>query len=674
MLEKTREEMLKELQKKEQRIRELEAKEKLYRDIFEKNHYEMLLIEPKHGRIIDANHSACSFYGYSKEKLVHINISKLNILNNNENILKTVIEGKKNHFYLNQRLSNGQIRFIEIHCNHVNYAGEDLIYFIVNDLTKRKKILNILQESEKKFKKLFNKSRDVIYLYKLNKDGTPNKFIEVNDIACKKLGYSRKELLNLTIKDIKLIENHDDLNRRVKKIIRDGHATFESLLLTKHGDKIPVEIRAHKFELFGDRVVISSVRDITRRKWIEKFIRESEERYRRLVELLPDPIILQKDGKILYINQAAIRFLGGENRHNFIGKSILDFIDVHLDENRGLLMKKLRDKASNFCLFNEIKIIRKIDKAVLEVEIASTIFNYSNKNATLILLRDLSDRKKAEKYIKLFNEAVEYDRLKTQFFANLSHELRTPLNVILGTIQILTLYFKEESLENRERLIFNRVKVLKQNCYRLLRLVNNLIDITKIDAGFYELDLHNHNIVSVVEEITLSVVEYVEQKNLNLTFDTDFEEKIIACDPDKIERIMLNLLSNAIKFTKADGSILVNMSDKGESIIISVKDTGIGIPKGEMEHIFEHFRQVDKSFTRNHEGSGIGLSLVKSLVEMHDGTIHVNSEYGKGSEFIIEIPVKILESSENIIREKNENEIENDLIEIINVEFSDIYS
>jgi len=329
---------------------------------------------------------------------------------------------------------------------------------------------------------------------------------------------------------------------------------------------------------------------------------------------------------------------------------------------------------SNFCLFNEIKIIRKSDNAVLEVEIASTVFNYSNKNATLILLRDLSDRRRAEKYIKLFNDAIEYDKLKTQFFANLSHELRTPLNVILGTIQILTLYLKEKSLENRENLIHNRVKILKQNCYRLLRLVNNLIDITKIDAGFYELDLQNHNIVNVVEEITLSVAEYIEQKNLSLTFDTDVEEKIIACDPDKIERIMLNLLSNAIKFTKPKGNILVNMVDKGESIIISVKDTGIGIPKSEIKHIFEHFRQVDKSFTRNHEGSGIGLSLVKSLVEMHNGSIHVNSEYGKGSEFIIELPVKTLGNDENIIREKSENEMKNNLIEIINIEFSDIYS
>jgi len=119
---------------------------------------------------------------------------------------------------------------------------------------------------------------------------------------------------------------------------------------------------------------------------------------------------------------------------------------------------------------------------------------------------------------------------------------------------------------------------------------------------------------------------------------------------------------------------LVNIFNKKKSVIISVKDTGIGIPNEEKKYIFENFRQVDKSFTRNHEGSGIGLSLVKSLVEMHGGSIEVESQYGEGSEFIIELPINILANDENFIRENCENELNNNLIEIINIEFSDIYS
>lgn len=662
---------------RKQAERVVKRKEQLCQKIFEKNHCVTLLIDPINGKILDANRSASYFYGYSKEELMNMNITKLNILNNDERILKvikTAIEGEKNQFFLNQRLANGEIKFVEVHCNQVSCDGKDLIFFVVHDLSDMKKILNALEESEKKYKELFNRSKDAIYLYKIDKDGIPNKFMEVNDITCKRLGYSREELLDMTIKDIKTVEDEKSIYKKLNKIVEDGHGTYESTHLSKYGGQIPVEITSHKFQLFGNEVILSSARDITRRKWVEKFLRESEERNRRLVELLPDPIILQKDAKILYINNAAIKFLGGGNRHNFIGRNILDFIDVQPNENRVVLQKKLEDVTSEFSPFHELKIIRKKDNAVLDVEIASTVFNYSNKRATLILLRDISDRRKAEKYIKLFNEAIEYDKLKTQFFANLSHELRTPLNVILGTIQIMNLYLKERSLQNVEELMENRLKVLKQNCYRLLRLVNNLIDITKIDAGFYEVELHNHNIVNIVEEITLSVAEYAKQKKITLVFDTDVEEKIIACDPDKIERIMLNLLSNAIKFTEPEGLILVNIFNKKKGVIISVKDTGIGIPSDETKFIFENFRQVDKSFTRNHEGSGIGLSLAKSLVEMHNGTIEVNSEYGEGSEFIIELPTSNLAIDDNMMKENCENELKSKLIEIISIEFSDIYS
>ena len=211
---------------------------------------------------------------------------------------------------------------------------------------------------------------------------------------------------------------------------------------------------------------------------------------------------------------------------------------------------------------------------------------------------------------------------------------------------------------------------MKQNASRLLRLINNLIDITKIDSNYFNIDLQNCNIVSVVEDITLSVAQYVENKDIQIIFDTDSEEKIIACDPDKIERIILNLISNSIKFTEVGGCIIVDIHDKQDKVIISVKDTGIGIPKEKLKVIFNRFAQVDKSTTRNHEGSGIGLSLVKSLVEMHEGIIEVKSKYGRGTEFIIELPVKLL-NEEGIVK-KNKN-IKHDKVERIHIEFSDIY-
>jgi signal transduction histidine kinase len=229
---------------------------------------------------------------------------------------------------------------------------------------------------------------------------------------------------------------------------------------------------------------------------------------------------------------------------------------------------------------------------------------------------------------------------------------------------------KKDLIANKGK-IENHLKSMKQNCLRLLRLINNLIDTTKIDAGFYELHLENYNIVNVVEGITLSVCDYAKQKNIEITFSSSQEETFISCDVDIVERIILNLLSNAIKFTNPGGNISIDIHNIDESVIIIVTDTGIGIPSDKIGIIFERFRQVNTSLTRENEGSGIGLSLVKSLVEMHGGEISVESEYGKGSKFIIKLPIKQIdydndEAPINIYTDTKR-------IEMVRTEFSDIY-
>lgn len=268
------------------------------------------------------------------------------------------------------------------------------------------------------------------------------------------------------------------------------------------------------------------------------------------------------------------------------------------------------------------------------------------------------------------NETVEYEKSRTNFFANISHELRTPLTIITSAQQMLDYMLKNTKVENSLYEIHQYMYMIKQNSNRLLRLISNLIDITKIDAGYFHVDLQNHDIVSVVEDITLSVAKYIEDKHKNLIFDTEIEEKIIAFDPDKIERIMLNLLSNAVKFTPEGGTIFVNISDNEENVVISVKDTGIGIPDEMKDLIFEKFVQVDNTSTRGKEGSGIGLSIVKSIVEMHKGSISLISEQGKGSEFIIRIPSRALPNTDND-EQFNPAKCDN-YFQKVNIEFSDI--
>ncbi|GAA0090465.1 hypothetical protein UT300009_04910 [Paraclostridium bifermentans] len=267
------------------------------------------------------------------------------------------------------------------------------------------------------------------------------------------------------------------------------------------------------------------------------------------------------------------------------------------------------------------------------------------------------------------NEQIEHEinnKIRGDFFANLSHELRTPLNIIFSSLQVLDLKLKKE-----DQSITKYINMATQNTYRLLKLVNNLIDSNKITAGYFEYNPQNYDIVYFVESICQSIVDFAKQKNIEVIFDTDVEEKIISFDLDKMERIILNILSNSIKFTKEQGKIEIYIRESNEMLEIEISDDGIGIPQNKLNSIFERFKQVENNTIRSGEGSGIGLYLVKSLVDMHGGDISVESELGSGTTFKISIPVELEEEYECNIIEKN---LQNSYIEKIKVEFSDIYA
>lgn len=270
-----------------------------------------------------------------------------------------------------------------------------------------------------------------------------------------------------------------------------------------------------------------------------------------------------------------------------------------------------------------------------------------------------------------YKEIKEVEKAKGQFFANLSHEIKTPINIIYSCVQLLDINKKEGDRALWDA--YNKYdNTIKQNCYRLLRLVNNLVDMTKIDSGYMSLTFVNYEIVSLVEDIILSIVPYVESKNINVLFDTYIEELEIKCDPESIERVILNLLSNAVKFTNYNGNIFVFMDADYDYVTIRIKDDGVGISEEVQEEIFKRFVQEDKSFNRKKEGSGIGLALVKSLVELHGGQVYLEKGIEKGSEFVVKLPNVRIETEE-----ETDNKIidvdNKPLVQKIHIEFSDIY-
>ncbi|MDR5659656.1 PAS domain S-box protein [Serpentinicella sp. ANB-PHB4] len=641
--------------------------ESLHSNIFENISAILLLIDQASGNIVEVNDAALQFYGYTKQEITKMNIKEIDGLTKEQRDRKVGKNREDNQgkFYVQHRIKSGELRDVEAIGGVVNISGRDYIYGIIEDVTDKNKKLQLLNESEKKFKELFNNINDAIYFLKIGEDGKMGNFLEVNTKGYTRLGYTYEEILHMSAKDISVLDE-ETLQELVYKVRREGKVTFESTHITKSGQHIPVDVITNEFDFSGEKATIIVARDITERKRFEKSLKENAEKQEKIISFLPDAVFLvdqEENGKIQFVNDFGVKLLGYESPDELIGEQYIDIVHPDFKAIVKERCSKLKYE-QNLVGLSEIKYANKNGEEV-NVETTGLKIPYEEGHVVLVVSRDITERKNLE-------ERIAMDKLRTEFFANLSHELRTPLNVILGSLQLNDLYIEDDKDNPNYPKYKKTAERMKRNCFRLLRLVNNLIDITRIDSGFYNVELENYDIVTLIKNIVTSVEDYVHNQNIKLRFHSSLEHGVVACDPEKIERILLNLLSNAIKFTDSGGSIEVSIDSDHKDIVIKVKDSGRGIPEEKKESIFERFVQVDKSLTRNHEGSGIGLSLVKALVEMHGGSVEVESTFKKGSAFIIRLPLKYVENCNS--NQCKVNNYDSFNIERMFIEFSDIYT
>ncbi len=361
------------------------------------------------------------------------------------------------------------------------------------------------------------------------------------------------------------------------------------------------------------------------------------------------------DGRIIKVNNSFADMLGYKKDY-LIGKNINE-LEI-TDERNNDIVQTINSKLELLKVNN--KYYSNEGETIWVNQNKTTVYNHYNKPLYYLNhIQNLTEATKIKEELYIQKEELEYNKVKTKFFANLSHELKTPINLIFSALQIMK---TKEKGNNRF------LKIIKQNSLRLLRLVNNIIDLTKLDVNSYEIHLNNYDIVEVIKQIILSTEEFVESKQRYINFNTTLNKQIMACDPFSIERILLNLISNAVKFTNKGDKITISLNKINSKLIIIIEDTGIGIKPEKLNIIFDYFRQVDDSYSRRSEGSGIGLSLVKSLVELHDGEIRVESKYGEGTSFYISLPIKVLKNTE-----KMDNYQTSNYLDKVGLEFSDIY-
>lgn len=411
------------------------------------------------------------------------------------------------------------------------------------------------------------------------------------------------------------------------------------------------------------RFAVISFADITLEKSLQheleyknNELQKTKDHLQMILDSTNDAIMmLHKNGEIMNVNKTFVNRIGKSSQQLLNQNST----ELHLKEQYGDLFEKMHaaitcgnplifeDEHDDYAYENRLYPIR-TDGEITAVTLFST---------------DISDRKRAESEQKSKVEMETKLKVVNDFFSNISHEFKTPLSLIFMQIELMELHL------NDEKKLMKIITVAKQNAYRLSRLVGNLLDITKIDAQNLKLRVQNVNIVSLAEEICKCVELYASRKKISVNVKSSLLVESMPTDLEKIERILLNLLSNAIKHTGENGQVTVWIKNrKGGGAKIIVEDNGDGIPKEKLSNIFDRFSQVDTTYSRPNEGSGIGLAIVKSLVKMLSGTIQVKSELTKGSAFSIELPLLPIGTEISKIGVGGY-----DLQEKTSIEFSDLY-
>lgn len=473
----------------------------------------------------------------------------------------------------------------------------------------------------------------------------------------------------------------DDLP--VTKVLK-AQKVENQVLVVKHEDTtLYIELNAMPiFNKDGEvRLGVINTRNITKQVEYENLIIEQKEKLQAIFDNIFDVIfIFDKNGEFTFLNKELIKnFLNVDP--DFVCEELKNYRYFDEDNNEIPLQNLLTMRILRGETISEYRMHLKGKNKDVYISVNGKPVYDKNGDFSfgVLCIRQITSQVEQEMIIKdqqdsilnaerQKNEALEKSiEMKDDFLSLVSHELRTPLNVISTAVQALNYLYKDDLTDK----VKEYIGTIRQNTLRQLRLVNNLLDITRANSGNIKIKKRNIDVVFLTKSITESVQTYASQKDIRLLFVSDFEKRIIGIDDEKYERILLNLLSNAIKFTARGKCIKVKLSLIKGRICLEVMDQGLGIPKDKIEVIFERFGQVDSLLSRQAEGAGIGLSLVKRFVEALGGEIFVKSKVGYGSTFTVLLPDEKEEEDNYYI--KTLDLMDNRLVQVTHVEFSDIY-
>ncbi|WP_305768715.1 ATP-binding protein [Candidatus Epulonipiscium viviparus] len=626
--------------------------------ITEKYGRSMITVLDKDLKIKQISTRLINFLGYTQDD-IHPNFLESIIVPEDYSLrqqyLKNMVTSDSTSFILVNRMKtkNGDIKYIECYYVYNPDQFNDDIYISSIDVTERAKKEMDLQNSYDLDELLLNSIETKVAA--VDKDGKVIALNRAMQMSLKNKQEYHPDLEDICLRDIKIINN-------MWRVLTQN----EKNLLFKHKTKFLSDESWNLISIQGSFSSIGAIiayTDITESERLDMSIRKNEQMYHAVLERLPIGVVATnpKEG-ITFYNEEFARLLKLSSQTDLLGKNLLSYI--RQDKKRKFIDTFFSLSPEKFKSITQTMLDK--EGTEIEVKIDMTKAILDNKLTDIFSIRDIRDELNIKKFKERLDQKekqIETAKYQTEYFANISHDLRAPINVISSAAQLMSLRDVQRDFDNGT--IDKYSEIIKQNCTRLLKLVNNVIDMNKIESGFYIMHISKVNIVNLVEELTLSIRSYTEAKNIELIFDTEVEECIVEIDIDSMERIILNLLSNAVKFTPNGGKIDVRIYQDFPNVIISVKDTGRGIEADKLDIIFERFKQARTKKDKKEQGSGIGLSLVKSLVELQGGLVDVTSVVGEGSEFKV-ILQSVSEEVDDFYKDITTNN------ERLNLEFSEV--
>jgi PAS domain S-box-containing protein len=500
-----------------------------------------------------------------------------------------------------------------------------------------------LQETESRYRAIVEDQTELIVRYR--PDST---VVFANDAYCRYFGVKQEEVISRSYAPVVFAEDLEYVNRQVESISAANPIVMITNRVVVNGEIRWTQWNNHLLvDENGKAVELQAVgRDITPWKQAEEALQVSEERLKLALEGSGDGLWdWQITTSEVYVSQSWIGMLGYTENELSIDLSIwenlihpddkpwvLDLLNDHLQNSNAPYAFDYRVQTKS----GEWKWIANFGKVVARAEDGKPLRMVGTH-------KDISDRKKAEKLLQLSAERISLAnaelsraaRLKDEFLAGMSHELRTPLNAILGMSEVLLEEIHGSLTSNQQQ----SVTLIESSGKHLLTLINDILDLSKIEAGKMELEINSVKLKQLCKDSLSFVKELAYNKHIEIICDIAHRLDDIQLDERRIRQVLINLLSNAVKFTTEGGKVTLSVQCHNPEIIeFAISDTGIGIAKDQMDKLFQPFMQIDSKLSRRYSGTGLGLSLVRRIVELHGGSITVESEIDIGSCFTVALP------------------------------------